>query len=312
MNDFKTTAIIGTGAIGGYYGSLLQRAGNTVHFLLHSDYDHVREHGLQIDSKNGNFSLPLVNAWKSAADMPKCDLVIVALKTTANHILKKILPQVTKDTGTVLILQNGLGADDEAAAIVGAERVIGGLCFICSSKISPGHIHHQDFGMITLGEYCADGSAAGITSRLKALGERFEAAGIKITQEEDLLTARWKKLVWNVPFNGLSVVKDCLTDALVNDSENRALCRRIMEEVLEGAAACARPIDPEFIDKMIDYTESMTAYAPSMKLDYDHGRPLELEAIYGNPLRVARAAGVPMPETQALYEQLKRMSRIVE
>lgn len=312
MNDFKSIAIIGTGAIGGYYGALLQRAGGDVHFLLHSDYNHVREHGLQIDSKNGNFTLPQVNAYQNAADMPKCDLVIVALKTTANAILKDILPHVTKDSGAVLVLQNGLGADDEAASIIGAARVIGGLCFICSAKVGPGHIDHQDFGMIALGDYRADGRAAGITPQLKALGELLKAAGIKTTLEEDLLTARWKKLVWNVPFNGMSVVKDCLTDKLVNDPGNRALCRRIMKEVLAGAAACARPIDPEFIDKMINYTQSMTPYAPSMKLDYDHGRPLELEAIYGNPLRATRAAGVDMSETQKLYEQLKSLTGIVE
>jgi 2-dehydropantoate 2-reductase len=309
MNEFKTIAVIGTGAVGGYYGGLLQRAGNEVHFLLHSDYEHVREHGLQVDSKNGNFTLPQVHAYRDAAEMPRCDLVIVALKTTVNHILKDVLPQVIKESGTVLVLQNGLGSDDEVAAIAGPERVVGGLCFICSSKIGPGHIHHQDFGLITLGEYRADGSAAGITPRLKALGALLEAAGINIRLEEDLPAARWKKLVWNVPFNGLSVVKNCLTDVLVNDPKNRALCLRLMEEVAAGAAACARPIEPAFIDQMIDYTESMPPYAPSMKLDFDNGRPLELEAIYGNPLCAALAAGVSMPETQKLYEELKSLSR---
>jgi 2-dehydropantoate 2-reductase len=305
MNDFKTTAIIGTGAIGGYYGGLLQRSGREVHFLLHSDYEQVRRNGLRVDSKNGNFTLPRVNAWRDANDMPACDLVIVALKTTSNHLLKEILPQVIKENSTVLVLQNGLGVDDDVAAIAGAEHVIGGLCFICSVKVGPGHIHHQDFGLISMGGYRADGSAVGITPRLEALGALLETAGISIRLEEDLLLARWKKLVWNIPFNGLSVVKNCLTDALVNRPENRALCRRLMDEVAAGSAACARPIGPAFIDQMINYTESMTPYAPSMKLDYDHGRPLELEAIYGKPLRAARAAGVGMPETQSLYEQLK-------
>jgi len=304
MSEFKTIAVIGTGAVGGYYGGLLQRAGNEVHFLLHSDVEHVREHGLRIDSTDGNFTLPQVNAYHDAEKMPTCDLVIVALKTTANHILKDILPHVVHDSSTVLVLQNGLGSDDEVAAIVGAERVTGGLCFICSSKIGPGHIHHQDFGLITLGEYRADGSAAGITPRLEALGALLESAGIKISLEKDLLAARWKKLVWNIPFNGLSVVQNCLTDVLVSDPQNRALCLRLMEEVAAGSAACARPIDPAFIDQMIDYTESMTPYAPSMKLDFDSGRPLELEAIYGHPLRAARAAGVCMPETQKIYEEL--------
>lgn len=308
MSAFKRIAIIGTGAVGGYYGGLLQRAGNEVHFLLHSDAEYVRENGLRVDSPNGDFVLSQVHAYSDSNDMPPCDLVIVSLKTTANHLLPELLPHVVKDDSIVLVLQNGLGPDEEVASIVGPGRVIGGLCFLCSNKIGPGHIRHLDYGQIAIGEYRADGSGAGITSRLKSLGSLLELAGIPIRLEEDLLLARWKKLVWNIPFNGLSVVKNCLTDELVSQPENRRLCRTLMEEVAAGSAACARPIDPEFIDLMIFNTEKMAPYAPSMKLDFDNSRPMEVEAIYGNPLRAARAKGVSMPETQKLYEQLCDLS----
>ena len=86
----RTYAILGTGALGGYYGACLQRAGLDVHFLLRSDYEHVKEHGLIVESPDGDFTLPHVNAYQDVAKMPACDVVVVALKTTQNHLLPEI------------------------------------------------------------------------------------------------------------------------------------------------------------------------------------------------------------------------------
>ena len=305
MRKAKHIAIIGTGAVGGYYGGLLQQAGSSIHFLLHSDYDHVCRHGLVIDSPNGNFRLPEVNAYNDPRKMPRCDVVVVALKTTANPFLKDILPHVLKNDGLVLTLQNGLGSEEEIAQIVGAGRVIGGLCFLCANKVSPGHIRHVDYGLITLGEYRADGKPSGITPRLEQLGDTMQSAGIDLQLIEDLPLARWKKLVWNIPFNGLSVVRNSRTDVLVREPETRALCETLMNEVV---AASVRPIDPAFIEKMMLHTENMESYTPSMKLDFDHGRPMEIESIYGNPLRSAKSRGIAMPETEKLYRQLREIN----
>ena len=308
MNRPKQIAVIGTGAVGGYYGALLQRAGFDVHFLLHSDYEQVRDHGLRIESPAGDFQLTHVNAYRDPAKMPRCDVALIALKTTANPALPGILPHVLKPDGLALTLQNGLGSEDEVAGIIGSDRVSGGLCFLCSNKVGPGHIRHLDYGRITLGEYRADGSPGGCPPRLRRLGAAMESAGIPINLVDDLLLARWKKLVWNIPFNGLSVVQDCLTDQLFKDPATNRLCATLMQEVAAAAAACARPIDPAFITKMQADTEQMKPYAPSMKLDFDHGKPMELESIYGHPLRAATAAGIEMPETEKLYQQLRGMN----
>jgi len=278
-----------------------------VHFLLNRDYVHVREHGLQIYSPSGDICLPHVAAYAKPEDMPRCELVIVALKTTANDVLAEMLPHVLADNGVVLTLQNGLGADTHIASIVGGDRVLGGLCFLCANKEAPGVIRHVDYGLITLGAYRADGKAGGITERVEVVGKRLSGAGIEIQVIDDLLAARWRKLVWNIPFNGLSVVHDCLTDVIMRNPETRALSRRLMEEVAAASAVCARPIEESFLDKMMSHTDNMAPYAPSMKLDFDAGRPMELAAIYGIPLRVASEAGVTMPETTVLYTQLLEM-----
>lgn len=297
-------AIIGTGAVGGYYGGLLQKAGYDLHFLLHSDYEHVRRHGLIIDSIHGNFTLPHISAYDTAAAMPRCDLVIVALKATENRLLSGILPHLLKDDGIVLTLQNGMGSEEIIAGCVGPDNIMSGLCFLCSNKVEPGHIRHLDYGLITLGDYRADHHPAGITPRLEQLSNQLQSAGITVRTVEDLMLARWKKLVWNIPFNGLTVVHGALTDQLLNDPDIRRLSRILMQEVADASAACARPIEQAFIDKMMADTEKMESYAPSMKLDFDRGRPMEIKSIYGIPIRLAADAGVAMPETERLYRQL--------
>jgi 2-dehydropantoate 2-reductase len=301
-------AVIGTGAVGGYYGALLQKSGYDLHFLLHRDYEHVRENGLFVESPNGNIRLPKINAYNNPREMPRCDIVIVALKTIANALLPKILPYVLKEEGIVVTLQNGLGSDTGIASIVGADRVLGGLCFLCANKIEPGHIVHLDYGLITLGEYRLDEQPGGLTHRLNGMGDLFSQAGISIQLIEDLALARWKKLVWNIPFNGLAVVKDSMTDALVKNPKTRILCEKLMNEVAHASAVCSRPIDSSFITKMLNDTERMAPYAPSMKLDYDRGNPMEIESIYGIPLHAARSKGISMPETERLYRQLLELN----
>lgn len=301
----RTYAIIGTGAVGGFYGARLHRAGAEVHFLLHTDYRHVRRHGLRVDSADGDFVLPKVRAYGRVAHLPPCDVVVVALKTTHNHLLPELLPPVMKPQGIVLLLQNGLGEEDRVAAIVGPGLVMGGLSFLCSNKVGPGHICHLDYGRVALAEYGAKGRPRGVTPRMRAVARDFRKAGIPVSLERDLLLARWKKLVWNVPFNGLSVVLNALTNELMARRETRELARELMHEVVRGAAACGRTLPASFVGKMLRDTERMKPYKTSMMLDCEHRRPMEVEAIYGNPLRAARKAGVELPRTAMLYQELK-------
>lgn len=304
MSD-RSYAILGTGALGGYYGACLQRAGVDVHFLVHSDYEHVKQHGLVVESPHGDFTLPDVKAYGHVTEMPPCDVIGVALKTTHNALLPELLPCAVKDDGVVLVLQNGLGIEQEVAQIVGAQRVIGGLCYLCSNKVGAGHIRHLDYGEIALGEYTPNYHPTGISERMRQIANDFERAGIPTKLVEDLLLARWQKLVWNIPYNGLSVVLNATTNELMANRSARSLVEQLMTEVVSGAAATHRIISDRFVQYMLDYTEKMKPYRTSMKIDYDEGRPLEVEAIVGNPWRIATAAGANLPLMGMLYHQLK-------
>jgi 2-dehydropantoate 2-reductase len=301
----RSYAILGTGALGGFYGAKLQKAGLDVHFLLKSNYEYVSNSGLVVESKDGDFTLPHVNAYNDVTKMPECDVVVVALKTTQNHLLPQMLPSVVKAGGVLLLLQNGLAVEEEVAAIVSNVSIIGGLCFLCSNKVGPGHIRHLDYGQITLGEYAPGYQSWGITEKMQQIADDFMIAGISIELTEDLLLGRWKKLVWNIPYNGLSVILDARTDELMAYEHTRKLAQQLMYEVASGAKSCDRIIPDSFIQMMLDYTVKMKPYRTSMKIDYDERRPLEVEAIFGNPLRKAQAAGVDLPQINCIYQQLK-------
>ncbi|MBN2525563.1 MAG: putative 2-dehydropantoate 2-reductase [Deltaproteobacteria bacterium] len=297
-------AVIGTGALGGYYGAMLRRSGKDVHFLVKSDYEHVLQNGISIESVNGNFSVNGENVYNNVSHMPKCDVVLVALKTTHNSVLSRILPHVIKDSGTVIVMQNGLGVEDEVAAIVGEHRVMGALCFICAEKIAPGTIRHMDYGHFMLGQFCRNSDGAGITAAVRRIADDFICAGVTVKPETNLGLARWKKLVWNIPFNGLSVALNASTKALMNSSVTASLAKTIMEEVVGGANACGFNLERTFVDEMLAATSAMTDYRPSMKVDFEQGRELETEYIFKNPLDAASASGYPMPSVAMLYKEL--------
>jgi len=302
-------AILGTGALGGYYGARLAHAGCDVHFLLHSDYGHVLRHGLRVTSPEGDFSLDRVQAYDRAESLPPCDVSVVAIKTTHNHLLPELLPGPIRGGGCVLTLQNGLGGDDDAARVAGANRVVGGLAFLCSNKVGPGAIQHLDYGRVMLAEYTADGSAGGITPRMRSLASDFERAGVPVQLSENLRAARWHKLVWNIPFNGLCVALRADTREILSRPVWRRRAEALMREVIANARACGCEIRDDFADTMLADTEKMIPYLPSMRLDFDAGREMEVESIFGNPLRTARAAGQESPLLAELYEELRALSR---
>ena len=238
----RSYAIIGAGALGGYYGARLVHAGHEVHFLLNRDYQEAKVSGLKVESPEGDFSIEKPNIYGCVEDMPKCDVVLVGLKTTSNHLLGDLLEAPLKEDGVVLVLQNGYGIEEEVAKIVGDDRVCGGLAFLCSNKVGPAHIKHLDYGIIRFGDYLPGEVAAGKTDRVVGLAGDFEAAGVPTEVEDDLVLARWKKLVWNVPYNGLSVVLHTTTDKIMQQADTRALCLELMWEVVAGAKSSGREI----------------------------------------------------------------------
>jgi len=292
--------IIGTGALGGFYGGMLAKSGQEVHFLFRSDFEHVRKYGLRVDSVNGDFHLPEVNAYHNPEEMPLCDVILVCLKTTGNHHLPALIKPMLHPKSLVVLLQNGLGLEEDLSAQLPEVSIAGGLAFICSNKVGPGHIHHLDYGKLILGSYNVPDQEI-----LKQVVADFHLAGIHSELSPDLNFARWQKLVWNIPFNGITVVLNTTTDRLMANEQTRELSKELMLEVIQGANACGVPLKESLAQQMIDMTIQMKPYAPSMKLDYDHRRPMEIEYIYSKPIQSALEAGFVMHNVSMLEKQLR-------
>ena len=303
---FKTSklimkyAIIGTGAIGGFYGARLDKAGFEVHFLLHTDYQYVVDHGLTIDSCDGNFTLPSPKVYDSTSEMPQCDVVIVALKTTQNHLLPSLLPPLLKPDTIILLIQNGIGVEADVQQLFPSQPIAAGMAFICSAKAGPGHINHQFYGNINIGNYSCHNP-----QRYNQMLADFRAAGIGAADVE-YLEARWKKAVWNMPFNGMTVALNTTTNRLLScESTHRLIYDQMLEVIGAAQALGVKNLDTRFADKMIANTIKMPPYSPSMKLDFDFHRPMEINYLYTRPIAEARAAGFAMPKLEMLEAELK-------
>ena len=306
LPDHPIIAIVGSGAVGGYYGCRLARIGHDIHFFLRSDYDAVARNGWIVRSREGDFTVApdSIHVYNDPSKMPPADLVIVALKATANdqsHPL--ILPLLHQNT-LILTLQNGLGNEEHLADLFGPQRILGGLAFVCLNRIAPGIINHTDYGFVRVGEFIE-----GNTANASKVVAMLASSGVKCELLHSLRYGRWEKLLWNVPFNGLGAVLDMATDRLINDPAGLELVRQIMSEVVAAANALGAPLPQELIESRIDFTKTMGAYRSSMQIDRELGRDMEVEAILGQPLRAAANAHVATPYMNMLYQLAKLVSR---
>ncbi|HLL89706.1 MAG TPA: 2-dehydropantoate 2-reductase N-terminal domain-containing protein, partial [Tepidisphaeraceae bacterium] len=156
-----------------------------------------------------------VRAYRDAREMPAVDLVIVALKATANDQFEPLVRPLLAEHTAILTLQNGLGNEEQLAEFFGPHRILGGLAFVCINRLAAGHVRHTDYGFIKLGEFAGTGPTPGDSPRARAIADLFTAAKVPCSVLPDLKLGRWEKLVWNVPFNGLGAALDLATDQLL-------------------------------------------------------------------------------------------------
>lgn len=294
-------AIIGAGSLGCYYGARLLKAGEEVHFLARSGRAALTARGLKVKTPTERITARKLHVHGNSTEIGPCDLVVIATKATANETLKTVLPPLLKPDTVVLTLQNGLGVEEPVAEIAGPDRVVGAICYIGCTRTAPGVVHCSFPGLMTIGKF---GKPAG--ERTQAVAALWRRAGVKCTAQDNLELQRWNKLVWNVPFNGLAIVAGVATDVLLADEGLRVLARRIMEEVVEAAAKFGHEIPRSFVDLQFERTAKMAGYRPSSLIDFEEGRDLEIEEIWGVPVRRAKSVGAAVPRMEMLYWLIKQ------
>ncbi|MCD8482771.1 MAG: 2-dehydropantoate 2-reductase [Verrucomicrobia bacterium] len=300
--------IVGSGALGGQFGIRFAHAGLDVHFLLRSDYAIVQEKGFTLEFTDADpMHLKTPNIYRDAGKMGIMDVVLIAMKTTANDHLPELLEPLV-DANTVLFtVQNGLGNVEFLQQHFPGNQVVAGLAQIGVNRVAPGHIRSfvPGGGFVLVGE--PDGVDSSYGDLITTLLERGK---VTTKRAPSLGEALWRKLMWNVPYNGLTIVAGCVgTDVIVSNPALNEYSKALMLELQTASCALGYPIEAEYADKLIGFTKKLGEYLPSSLLDFKAGRAVEVEAIFGEPLRRGIKAGVKMPHLQSLYWLLKGLHR---
>ncbi|MBF0429512.1 MAG: 2-dehydropantoate 2-reductase [Magnetococcales bacterium] len=304
--EAPTLLVVGTGAVGGFYGAKLAQAGVQVSTVHRSDFDTVSQNGIHIDSIDGDLHFIPHRVLRRVADcQTPPDYLLVTLKALPDLEIAKIIEPVVGPKTVIILLQNGLGVESPVAHAFPENTLISALAFICVQRVAPGRIRHLCFGRITIGCH-PEGPSPAVTQ----LARLFQSAHIPCHVTESPAMARWSKLVWNASFNPISVLAgNATTKEMLDLPESVELIRNIMKEVINIARATGHPLSDGLIEENLQATRQMQPYHTSMALDFMAGRPLETEAILGTAIRIGRKAGIATPCMEGVYALLKLLEK---
>lgn len=298
-------AVVGAGAVGGWYGGLLALVGHEVHVVSRSDHAVLQGAGLVLRDRQSERVVRFRSAAAETGAIGPCDLIVIAAKATANPTLPDLVQPLLGPATLLLTLQNGMGNVEAFSGLLPSDRIVAGLCFVCINRIAPGVVSNTHAGYVRMA------AAVGpVNPAVNTCVDLFRAAGVDCRAEDSLEAVLWKKLCWNIPFNGLAIAAGGLTtDRIVADPALKARARRLMEEVRAAAALRGHVISDQHIQTQFDVTEGMGAYRPSSLIDYQEGREVEVEGIWGEPLRRGLAVGAKMPELAQLKGEIEERLR---
>ncbi|MEQ5834965.1 2-dehydropantoate 2-reductase [Marinobacter mangrovi] len=302
MSDKPSILIVGAGAIGSFYGAILKRAGCPVSVVMRSEYDAVKANGIQIESELGDLSYRPDHVYRDG-DSPETapDYLILCVKVLPGVDRTALIRPWLGDNTRIVLIENGLDIEREIADAFPQNPVISCLAFIGVSRVGPGQIHHNSYGRLVMGQF-----PKGISEDCQTLSDLFNAGGINVKLTEEVVGERWRKCLWNTPFNPLSVLAEGAdTDTILDSDGGEDLIRALTEEVIQVAEADGYPMDRSIIDKQIAGTRKMTAYKNSMALDYLNDRPIELDAVLGNVVAIAKQHGVAVPHLNTMLVALR-------
>lgn len=364
----QTIAIIGSGAVGCYYGSRLWEGGHNVQFYMrHENYDICRQQGLQVSSDVGSDVYIAPDELRVFNDIPTMrdsvrnetgadgyDWIIVSLKSTGLPSIPELIVPLFKSENTtrVLCIMNGMIENDliryiqeyvgetchehdtttnkDIVPLQCCQTLYGGMALICSNRISPGQIHHSYFGLLSIGVASTRSTNDDNRDQLaieqlfyKHVPSENHRIDVDIAYEHCLVRGRWKKMIWNLPFNGISVAMGGITvDEIVKDPHLRQLAYNIMDEtilvantelqLLNGTTNETTRMMLGDLEKnaMMKLSDDMGPYKPSTMLDFRNRRSMEVQYLFVEPLQRAQKLGIPTPYLETIVSQILAYQRI--
>ena len=298
--------IVGAGAVGALFGSALARQGARVSVVCRSDYDAVSRDGYDIHSSVfGDHRFRPERVYRNVADCREPpDYLLLTSKVLENVDRAALIRPAVGPRTVIVLIQNGVDIEPPIAAAFPENELLSSLAFVAVGRGAPGQVNHLSLGSLIMGRY-----PAGVTPAAQALAAAFEAGKVPCKLTENVIGARWQKAVWNAVFNPISILGGVLdTNAMLRTEAEVAFARSAMQEVCDVAQAAGHPQSPNLIEQMLATTKAMPAYKTSMALDYENGRPMEIEAILGNTVRAGRKVGVATPNLDAIYALAKMVA----
>lgn len=295
-------AVVGVGAVGGYFGGRLAAAGEQVTFVARGrTLASLRRHGLHLESPKGDLHLTDPRVSDQARGVGPVDVVILGVKAwQVVEVAREITPLIGEATA-ILPLQNGVGAVDELAAVHGRSHVLGGVCRIVAQQTAPGRIQHLSVEpFVALGELDGRRSA-----RARQLVAALQHAGVKVELAADIWSRIWQKLAFIAPVSGIGAVTRQPVGITRAVAETRGLLVRAIEEVHAVATARGIRLPPDLVARTVEFIDGMEAEATtSMQRDIAAGLPSELEAINGAVVRLGQASGIDVPTNEFIHAAL--------
>ena len=316
MDDLKqkTFLIIGTGAVGGYYGGMLVKAGFNVTFIARGkNYEALKKNGLTLILEGKKEILPIKVSTSCDLHLHGVfDYIFICVKSPdTKEAVENIKNNVSENT-TVVSFQNGIENEEIISEILGKEHVIGANVYVTSKLISPGVVDQFGYNAVTIGEFSKIK-----TERILELKTILDSANILCNISEDISSDLWNKLVWNASFNPISVITEKTVDKMMEEPETYELLENIMEEVKRTAIAHGVNIRPDTVDFNLNRSKGIirinaaesqdfNGFKTSMLQDFERGKPLELEELVGVVVRKAKEKNVSVPNIERVYNQIKQ------
>ena len=296
-------AVVGVGAVGGYFGGRLAEAGHDVVFLARGrTLDRLRTHGLQVESGHGDFSITSPRAVGDPSEVGPVDLVLLAVKAPQISEAGRSLAPLVGPKTTVIPLQNGVEAPSLLAEILGPQHILGGLCRIFSTRIAPARIRHDGLEpTILFGELGREN-----TDRVHQIRAALESAkGMTVTTPDDVEAALWEKFLFVAPLGGVGALVREPAGVLREIPETRGILRSAMDEIVAVGKKRNIAISPDATDKAMRLVDALPhAATASMQRDIVEGRPSELEYQTGTVVRYGQDSAVPTPVNSTVYAAL--------
>jgi 2-dehydropantoate 2-reductase len=303
-----TIAVFGAGATGGYFGGRLAEAGEDVRFVARGAHlAALREHGLTVQSVAGDFRVHPVRAAADPAELGSVDVALVAVKAWQVPEAAEAMRPLVGDQTFVVPLQNGIEAPGQLAAVLGAERVLGGFCSILASLDGPGRIRHM--GVVP---YVAFGELDGsMSARAEALRAAFaRTRGVTVEVPADIRAAMWNKFLFIAALSGVGAVSRVPAGVIRSLPETRELLRQALEEIYSVALRSGVALPADAVARTLEFIDGLPPDGTaSMQRDVLAGRPSELEAQVGAVVRLGERLGVEVPVHRTIYAALLPQER---